>query len=196
MAGLVHAVQLQQWDSLARLLPQNPARSLSAAFPWRTAWMAGTSPAITHRSSKITRRVAFTEFGYKSDRFSCLLPDRNFVGRRPGGPEPSARHFYPPQPALRPSVRNVDLSTPHEDCLRAQTLQCFDGSPKVVDATHQDIDYQCSRGAARRSGRQATADRMGAESGRNASAKISLSASSLTQREPTACRSFGRRAFR
>jgi hypothetical protein len=45
MAGLVpaiHAVQLQQWDSLARLLPQNPARSLSAVFPWRTAWMAGT----------------------------------------------------------------------------------------------------------------------------------------------------------
>jgi hypothetical protein len=25
------------------LLRQNPARSLSAVFPWRTAWMAGTS---------------------------------------------------------------------------------------------------------------------------------------------------------
>src|SRR5580693_1472349 len=62
----IHAVQLQQWDSLARLLPQNPARSLSAVFPWRTAWMAGTSPAMTHRCCEITRRVAFTEFGYEA----------------------------------------------------------------------------------------------------------------------------------
>jgi hypothetical protein len=29
--------------------------------------------------------------------------------------------------------------------LRARTLRRFDGSPKVVDATYQDIDDQCSR---------------------------------------------------
>jgi hypothetical protein len=79
---------------------------------------------------------------------------------------------------------------------RAQSLRRFDGSPKVVDATYQDIDDQCSRVLLRGPDSKATADQMGAESGRIASAKKSLSVSNLTQHEPTAFRSFGRKAFR
>jgi hypothetical protein len=48
MAGLVpaiHAVQLQQWDSFARLLPQNPARSLSTVCPdARRGWPGQARP--------------------------------------------------------------------------------------------------------------------------------------------------------
>ena len=81
--------------------------------------------------------------------------------------------------------------------MTAQTLRRFDGSPKVVDATLQDIDKQRAQQSGPR-GPDSKANRGpdGCGIGADRQYKKSLSASSLTQHEPTAFRSFGRTAFR
>src|SRR6266849_7667337 len=81
--------------------------------------------------------------------------------------------------------------------LTAQTLRRFDGSPKVVDATLQDIDKQRAQQSGPR-GPDSKANRGpdGCGIGADRQYKKSLSASSRTQHEPTAFRSFGRTAFR